>query len=67
MLRKSSSPLGGPAFSFESLSLSQYFDFFGDEEDNFLNFEDNLKDASDMLLPLENKALLAFNFLSNSL
>ena len=64
MLRKSSSPRGGPCCSY---SFSKYFNFgdFGDFSD-FFNLEGSLKDANDMLLPFEKIAFLALSFLSNS-
>ena len=71
MCRKSSSPLGTALSSFSriasALSLSQYLGLFlGLGAELFRSRDESLKDARDMLRPLEKNARLAFSFLSNS-
>ena len=66
MSTKSSSPLGGPDTS-SHLSTLKYF--FTDLSllPLFLNFDVNLNEENDRLLPLEKMSLFALSFLSNSL
>ena len=66
MSTKSSSPLGGPDTS-SHLSTLKYF--FTDLSLLllFLNFDVNLNEENDRLLPLEKMSLFALSFLSNSL